>query len=33
MIMDRQPRTYDFNLTYNTSDPHDEPRVNMVIVH
>lgn len=22
MIMDTQQRTYDFNLTYNTSDPH-----------
>lgn len=22
MIMDRQPRQFDFNLTYNTSDPH-----------
>lgn len=33
MIMDRQPRQWDFNLTYNRSDPHIEPRVNMVIVH
>lgn len=33
MIMDRQPRAFDFNLTYNRSDPHDEPRVNMVVIH
>lgn len=33
MIMDRQWRAYDFNLTFNRSDPHSEPRVNLVVVH
>lgn len=33
MIFSREARTFDFNLTYNTSDPHPEPRIGMVIVH
>lgn len=33
MVMDRNPLSFDFNLTYNTSDPHRVPRINLVLVH
>jgi hypothetical protein len=33
MIMDRSPISFDFNLTYNTSDPHRVPRINLVVVN
>ena len=32
MIENRNPHSFDFNLTYNASDQHHEPRVGLVVV-
>lgn len=32
MISDRNSRNFDFNLTYNESDQHTEPRINIAVI-